>query len=146
MKLIKEFKEFAIKGNMIDMAIGIIIGASFNTVVDVLVKHIIMPPLSLLTSGVNLHDKKIILRPGQPHLVTPVEEIAIDYGLLLEAVIDFLIIGFTIFFVIRLFNKLRNKAEDPKNETISTPKEIELLSKMNDLLEEQNKLLNQKHI
>ena len=62
MSLIKEFKEFAVKGNMMDIAIGVIIGASFNKVVDVLVKQILMPPLSLLTNGINFENKKIILR------------------------------------------------------------------------------------
>ena len=62
MKLIKEFKDFAVKGNMIDMAIGIIIGASFNSVINVLVKNIILPPLSLISDGINFQEKKIILR------------------------------------------------------------------------------------
>ncbi len=62
MKLLKEFKEFAVKGNMMDMAIGIIIGAAFNKLVDVLVKQVFLPPLSLLVEGVNLSDKRIILR------------------------------------------------------------------------------------
>jgi len=61
-KLIQEFKDFAVKGNMMDMAIGIIIGASFNSVIDVLVKKVMMPPLSLLSDGVNLENKKLILR------------------------------------------------------------------------------------
>ena len=62
MKFLKEFKEFAVKGNMMDMAIGIIIGASFNKVIDVLAKEVLLPPLSLLSDGVNFQDKKIILR------------------------------------------------------------------------------------
>jgi len=62
MKLFKEFKDFAVKGNMIDMAIGIIIGASFNAVINVLVKNIILPPLSLLSDGINFQEKKLILR------------------------------------------------------------------------------------
>jgi len=65
MKLLQEFKDFAVKGNMIDMAIGIIIGASFNSVIDVLVKKILLPPLSLLSSGVNLESLKLVLRPNQ---------------------------------------------------------------------------------
>lgn len=65
MKLIQEFKEFAVKGNMIDMAIGIIIGASFNKVIEVLVKKVLLPPLSLLSDGINLESKKIILRESQ---------------------------------------------------------------------------------
>ena len=76
-KVIKEFKEFAIKGNMIEMAVGIVIGASFNSVVDVLVKNILLPPLSLLSEGVNFQEKKITLRKGTSDL----SEVSIDYGL-----------------------------------------------------------------
>ena len=61
MKILKEFKEFAVKGNMIEMAVGIVIGASFNSVIDVLVKNVLLPPLSLLSDGVNFEDKKIVL-------------------------------------------------------------------------------------
>ena len=82
MKLLQEFKDFAVKGNMIDMAIGIIIGASFNSVIDVLVKKILLPPLSLLSSGVNLESLKLVLRPNQIDGLGNqiVEEVAINYG------------------------------------------------------------------
>lgn len=139
MKFLNEFKEFAVKGNMVDMAIGVIIGASFNKVVDVLVKHIIMPPLSLLTNNTNLKNKKIILREASE----TVEQVSIDYGLFFETLLDFLIIGLTIFIVVKFLNRLRSKAEDHKDTSVTTPKNIELLSKMNDLLEEQNNLLKQ---
>lgn len=139
MKFLNEFKEFAVKGNMVDMAIGVIIGASFNKVVDVLVKHIIMPPLSLLTNNTNLKNKKIILREASE----TVEQVYIDYGLFFETLLDFLIIGLTIFIVVKFLNRLRSKAEDHKDTSVTTPKNIELLSKMNDLLEEQNNLLKQ---
>ena len=81
MKLLQEFKDFAVKGNMIDMAIGIIIGASFNSVIDVLVKKILIPPLSLLSSGVNLESLKLVLRPKQIDDLgnQVVEEVAINY-------------------------------------------------------------------
>ncbi|WP_192085289.1 large conductance mechanosensitive channel protein MscL [Algoriphagus sp. Y33] len=145
-KLIQEFKEFAVKGNMIDIAIGVIIGASFNKVVDVLVKEIFLPPLSLLTNGINLENKKIILRESITTAgVTHPEEIAIGYGKLLEASVDFLIIGFTVFLVVKLMNSIRKKAEDPKNETITTPKNIELLSRMAELMEKQVQLLEDKN-
>ena len=143
MGLLKEFKEFAVKGNMIDMAVGIIIGTAFNRVVDVLVKQVVLPPLSMMTDGINFENRKFVLRNG----VTPgenavgIEEIAIGYGALIEALIDFVIIGFTIFLVIRLMNRFRKKAEDPKNKTVETPKDMELLSNLNDLMEEQNKIL-----
>ena len=140
---IQEFKDFAVKGNMIDMAIGIIIGASFNSVIDVLVKKILLPPLSLLSSGVNLESLKLVLRPKQIDDLgnQVVEEVAINYGSFVETLLDFLIVGFTIFIVVKFINKLNRQAEDPKDKTVSTPKNIELLTKMNVLLEEQNRLL-----
>ncbi|WP_057937281.1 large conductance mechanosensitive channel protein MscL [Algoriphagus resistens] len=145
-KLIQEFKEFAVKGNMIDIAIGVIIGAAFNKVVDVLVKEIFLPPLSFLTNGINWENKKIVLRESVTvEGVTHPEEIAIGYGKLLEASVDFLIIGFTVFLVVKLMNSIRKKAEDPKNQTVTTPKNIELLSKITELLEKQVQLLERKN-
>lgn len=145
MGLIKEFKEFAVKGNMIDMAVGIIIGTAFNRVVDVLVKQVVMPPLSLMTDGINFENRKFVLRNGIPpgDAGTGVEEVAIGYGALIGALIDFLIIGFTIFLVVRFMNRFRKKAEDPKNKTVETPKDIELLSGLKDLMEEQNNILRE---
>ena len=143
MKLLQEFKEFAVKGNMMDMAIGIIIGASFNKVIDVLVKKIIMPPLSLLTSGINFRDKKYVMREailGSDGAVTT-QEVAIEYGTLFEVFLDFLIVGLTVFIVVKAMNRLRNRAQDTKDKTVTTPKDIELLSTLNDLMEEQNALL-----
>ncbi|UZD22921.1 large conductance mechanosensitive channel protein MscL [Algoriphagus halophytocola] len=141
-KIIQEFKEFAIKGNMIDIAIGVIIGTAFNKVVDVLVQEIFLPPLSFLTNGINWENKKIVLREAVTiEGVTHPEEIAIGYGKLLEATVDFLIIGFTIFLVVKLMNAIRKKAEDPKNQEVVTPKNIELLSKISDLMEKQVQLL-----
>ena len=144
-KLIQEFKEFAVKGNMIDIAIGVIIGSAFNNVVDVLVKEIFLPPLSFLTNGINWENKKIVLRESVTvEGVTHPEEIAIGYGKLLEASVDFLIIGFTVFLVVKLMNTIRKNAEDPKNKTVTTPKDIELLDKISDLLEQQNEILSKK--
>lgn len=146
MKLFQEFKEFAVKGNMIDMAIGIIIGASFNKIIDVLVKKIFLPPLSLLTNGVNFQNRKIILKEvvkdASGTILT--EEVAIGYGALGEALLDFLIIGFTVFIVVKFMNRLKNKAQDSKDTTVATPKDIELLSNLNELMEEQNALLKAK--
>ncbi|MDB4097392.1 large conductance mechanosensitive channel protein MscL [Flavobacteriaceae bacterium] len=145
MKLIQEFKEFAIKGNMIDMAIGIIIGASFNKVIDVLVKKVLLPPLSLLSDGINLESKKIILRESQTNSegVFLVEEVAIRYGQFVETFLDFLIVGFTIFMVVKFINRLNKKAEDPTDKSISTPKNIQLLMDMNSELEEQNRIFKE---
>ena len=134
---IQEFKNFAIKGNMIDMAIGIIIGTAFNNVVNTLVKKVVMPPLSLMTDGVNLADRKLILRETSES----VEEVAIGYGQLIEVLIDFGIIALTIFLVLKGINKFRNKAENPDDTEVETPKNIELLSNMEKLMKEQKELL-----
>lgn len=139
MGLIKEFKEFAVKGNMIDIAVGVIIGAAFNKVVDVLVKEILLPPLSLLTDGINLEAKKVILR--QAVEAENIQEVAISYGKLLETGLDFLIVSFTVFIMVKIMNNVRKKAEDPQDKTTPTPKDIEYLKKNNDLLEQQVQLL-----
>jgi large conductance mechanosensitive channel len=143
MKLLKEFKEFAVKGNMMDMAIGIIIGAAFNKVIDVLAKQVLLPPLSMLSNGTNFQDKRLILREGATDAsgTVTISEVAVEYGKLFEVFLDFIIIGFTIFIVVKAMNKLRNKAQDTKDETVATPKDIELLSDLKVLMEEQNRLL-----
>lgn len=136
---IQEFKNFAIKGNMMDMAIGIIIGASFNTVVSTLVKKVVMPPLSLLTNGVHLSDKKFILRQA----TTNVEEVAVGYGELIEVLVDFGIIALTIFVVLKGINRFRDKAENPEDTEVATPKNIALLASLEKLMKEQNELLKE---
>jgi large conductance mechanosensitive channel len=136
-KFIQEFKNFAIKGNMIDMAIGIIIGTAFNKVVNVLVKKIVMPPLSLMTDGVNFSEKKYVLREAYGDI----KEVAIGYGELIEVLIDFAIISLTIFVVIKFMNRFRTKSEDPSNLEETTPKNIELLANLEQLMKEQNEIL-----
>lgn len=141
MKVINEFKEFAVKGNMIDIAIGVIIGASFNKVVDVLVKQIFLPPLSFLTEEINLEDKCIILREAVVNGAVEHKEVAIGYGKLIEVSIDFLIIGMTTFLIVKAMNKLKRKADDATDKTVKTPKDIELLDSIKQLMEQQNQLL-----
>ena len=137
LKVINEFKEFALKGNMLDIAIGVIVGISFNEVVDVIVKQIFLPPLSLLTGGASLENKKIVLRESVTiDGIIQTDEIAIGYGIFIETSVDFLIICLTVF-----VNRLKNKSEDTSDSTVTTPKNIELLDRMTELLEEQNKLL-----
>jgi len=136
MKIIKEFKEFAIKGNMFDMAIGIIIGTAFNKLVSSLVKDIIMPPFGLFLGKVNFDELKYVLQPEKQDSTGKVisDAIAINYGLFIQLTIDFLLVAITIFFVVQLFNILRRKAEDPKVTTVPTPRDIELLSEIRDIL------------
>ncbi|WP_310991850.1 large-conductance mechanosensitive channel protein MscL [Aequorivita marina] len=140
MSFYKEFKNFAIKGNMIDMAVGIIIGTAFNNVISTIVKKVVMPPLTLLTDGVRLSNRKYILR----HATDSVEEVAIGYGELLEVLIDFFIIAFTIFIVVRVINRFKRKSDDPKDKTVETPKNIQLLSNIENLMQEQNAMLKKR--
>ena len=130
MKIINEFKEFALRGNMIEMAVGIVIGASFNSVVDSLVKNILLPPLSMLSQGINFQDKKLILRKATENY----SEVSIEYGLFINNMVDFTIVGFTIFLVIKLFNSFRKKSEDISDKSVETPKQIILLTEIRDLL------------
>ena len=139
-KFFEEFKNFAIKGNMIDLAIGIIIGTALNKVVSAMVSKVIMPPLSLLTDGVNLSNKKWVLRGASEK----VEEVAVGYGELIESLIDFSIIAFTIFVVVKFINRFKEKSEDPANKEVKTPKNIALLASVESLLKEQNEILRSK--
>ncbi len=112
------------------MAVGIVIGASFNSVVDVLVKNVLLPPLSLLSEGVNFQEKKITLRKGTSNI----SEVFIDYGLLINTIVDFFIVGFTIFIIVKFFNSLKRKSEDINESSIETPKNIVLLTQIRDSL------------
>ena len=138
MKIIKEFKEFAIKGNMFDMAIGIIIGVAFNKIVTSLVNDIILPAFGLLIGNVNFQNINIVLqeeiRDNTGNIIQGL--VSIKYGNFIQVVFDFLIIAITIFLVIKIFNKLRKKGENEKDTTVPTPRDIELLSEIRDLLKE----------
>lgn len=139
-KFFNEFKNFAVKGNMVDMAVGIIMGTAFNAIVNALVKHVFMPPLGMATGGVSLEEQKYILREAGEG----VKEVAIGYGVFLEALIDFLIIGLTVFVVIKAMNKFKTQADNPSDAKVETPKNIQLLSNIEGLLKEQNQLLQKK--
>jgi large conductance mechanosensitive channel len=113
MGFIKEFKEFAVKGNVIDLAVGVIIGAAFNKIVDVFVKGIMMPPLGFLTGGVDFKDKKIILvdavKNEKGEIVTP--ENAILWGDFVQNIIVFIITAFAVFLLIKAINSMKKKEE-----------------------------------
>ena len=105
MQIVKEFKEFAIKGNAVDMAVGIIIGASFGKIISSLVNDMIMPPLGILIGGVDFKNLKIILKEA----VGDVPAVSINYGAFINTTIDFLIVALTIFLVIKGINTLNKK-------------------------------------
>jgi large conductance mechanosensitive channel len=137
MSIIKEFKSFAMKGNVIDMAVGIIIGAAFSKIVSSLVADIVTPPLGLLLGGVDFSQLKILLQPqvfdDAGKIVS--EAISLNYGKFIQAFIDFLLIAMVIFFVIRTMNRFKKKEEavivapPPSNQEV-------LLAEIRDLLKE----------
>lgn len=123
MSISKEFKEFALKGNMIDMAVGIVIGAAFSTVVNSLVSNIITPPLGLLTQHVDFESMGLVLREANP--ATNTEAVAIGYGAFLNAIISFLIMAVAIFLVIKMMNRIREQFERSEQTPSPTTKTCE---------------------
>jgi large conductance mechanosensitive channel len=122
--MLKEFKEFALGGNVMDMAVGIIIGAAFGTIVKSLVDDVLMPPIGLLLGGVDFANLFVLLREGSP--AAPYASVAdaqaagavtINYGLFFNAVISFLIVALVIFFLIRMMNRMRREQEAPAEVT-----------------------------
>jgi len=130
--MLKEFKEFAIKGNMVDMAVGIIIGAAFGGVVKSLVENIIMPPIGLLTGGLDFKDKVIVLKAGDvAHNINPV---VFAYGTFITVLINFVIVAFAVFMLVKAIQKLKNeKPAVPPAPPAPTKEEI-LLTEIRDLL------------
>jgi len=139
MKIFSEFKKFAVRGNMIDMAIGIVIGTAFGRIITSLVEDIIMPPLGFVLGQFNFATLKNVLKEPGLHDAGQVvkEAIEISYGNFLQVFINFIIIAVIMFFFIKLINVVRQKANDPENKTVPTPKDIELLSEIRDILKDQ---------
>ena len=129
MSMLKEFKEFAMKGNVVDMAVGIIIGVAFGKIVSSVVNDVIMPPIGLLLGGVNFSDLKITLKEAVSEEVAAV---TINYGMFLQSVIDFVIIAFVIFMIVRVLNSAKKKeaAAPPPGPTV----EVQLLTEIRDSL------------
>lgn len=129
MSVIKEFKDFAVKGNVVDLAVGVIIGAAFGKIVSSLVADVVMPILGMLIGGVNFTDLKLKL--GAP--IEGMQQATINYGTFIQTVFDFTIVAFAIFMVVKGINKLKKPAEvAPVAET--KPADIALLEEIRDLL------------
>jgi large conductance mechanosensitive channel len=142
MGFIKEFKEFAIKGNLVDTAIAFVMGAAFGKVVSAFVEKMFSPLVGLLLGGVNLADKKLIVKEGVAEVkdaagtvISPaIEEVAIQWGSFITATIDFLVVAFVMFLVIKAMNKMK-KAEEPAPTAAPTgPTQEQLLGEIRDLL------------
>ena len=134
-KFIQEFKEFALKGSVMDMAVGIIIGGAFGKIVDSLVKDVIMPPITLLTDKGNFADLKWILRPGimeGDEIIRP--EVALTIGSFIQALLDFIIIALVIFLLIKGINSFRRKKEAAPEPAPEPSEEVKLLREIRDNL------------
>ena len=144
---INEFKEFAMRGNIIDLAVGVVIGAAFGKITTSLINDVLMPPVGKLLGNVDFRDKQVLLQKGVEEIKGPsgeliqekIPEIAIRYGLFINTIFDFLIVAFVIFLVVKGVNRMKRKqAAEP--EIIPEPtKEELLLSEIRDLLKEQRK-------
>ena len=134
-KFIQEFKDFALKGNVMDMAVGIIIGGAFGKIVSSLVNDIIMPPIGLIT-GSSFTDAKFVLRPAEVDAAgeTIKEAIELNWGNFVQTTVDFFIIAFCIFLIIKGMNSFRKKEEAQPAEPAPTPEDIQLLREIRDEL------------
>ena len=134
MSMLKEFKTFALRGNVVDMAVGIIICAAFGKVVSSFVTNVIMPPLGLMIGGVDFADLAIVLQEAQGELPA----VTLGYGLFIQSIVDFLIVAAAIFMAVRVMNSLKRKEEAAPAAPPAPSKEEVLLSEIRDLLKQQN--------
>jgi len=132
MGLFKEFKEFAMRGNVIDLAVGVVIGAAFGKIVTSLVNDIIMPPIGYVTGGVDFTAMKYVIKPADP--AAEIAEVAINYGNFINVVIQFLIVAFCIFMVVKAINSLQKKKEEAPAAPPAPSKEETLLAEIRDIL------------
>ena len=133
MGMIAEFKQFAMRGNVIDLAVGVVIGGAFGKIVTSLVDQIIMPPIGWITGGIDFSDLKWVLRPGDP--AHKVAEVAIQYGAFINTLIQFLIVAFVIFLMVKGINSLRREeAAAPAAEPPAPTATEALLTDIRDLL------------
>jgi large conductance mechanosensitive channel len=132
MAIIKEFKEFAMRGNVVDLAVGVIIGAAFGRIVTSLVTDVIMPPIGYLTGGIDFKDLKILLKHGDP--TKKIADVTINYGNFINTLIEFLIVAFCIFMVVKAINSFKKPEVVAPAATPEPTKEEMLLTEIRDLL------------
>jgi len=128
--MLKEFKEFAMRGNVVDLAIGIVIGTAFGKIVSSFVSDVIMPPIGVLTGGVNFSDLAVVLKEATEEA----EAVTLNYGVFLNTLIDFVIIAFAIFIAIKTLNKLKKKEEEKPIAPSKPSNEEVLLTEIRDVL------------
>ncbi len=131
-KLTREFKKFAMRGNVIDLAVGIVIGGAFGKIVSSFVGDVLMPPIGVLLGGVNFSELSITIKGAViENGKTISEAVTLNYGSFIQAVLDFVIIAFAIFMVVKAMNKLQKKEEEKSKET---PQQEKLLAEIRDIL------------
>jgi large conductance mechanosensitive channel len=130
MSLMKEFKTFAMRGNVLDMAVGVIIGAGFGKIVTSVVSDVLMPPIGLLTGGMDFSRLSITLRQAS----TGVDAVTVRYGVFINSLIDFSIVAFCVFLLVKVVNAAKRRAEEPTPKAPS--EEVVLLSEIRDLLKQ----------
>ncbi len=138
-KFLTEFKEFAMKGNVVDMAVGVIIGGAFGKIVSSLVNDIVMPVVGVATGGLDFKEHKWIIKEAVMNgeeIVSP--EVAMTYGVFVQNIVDFLIVAFCIFMAIRFVNRFKKKVEEAPAVPAAPTKEEVLLTEIRDLLKQQN--------
>jgi large conductance mechanosensitive channel len=132
MAIVKEFKEFAMRGNVVDLAVGVIIGAAFGKIVTSLVNDVIMPPIGYLTGGIDFKNLKILIKEGDP--TKKIADVSINYGNFINTVIEFLIVAFCIFMVVKAINSMKKpEVAAPVADPVPTAEET-LLTEIRDLL------------
>ncbi|MBD5346833.1 MAG: large-conductance mechanosensitive channel protein MscL [Bacteroides sp.] len=143
MSFIKEFKDFAMKGNVVDMAVGVIIGAAFGKIVSSLVDDIIMPLVGVATGGMNFTDFKWVIQKGITEGETVIQpEVTMNYGAWIQTIVDFIIVAFCIFIMIKFINQLRRNKEEEAQAPAPAPeptKEEQLLTEIRDILKSEQK-------
>lgn len=144
---INEFKEFAMRGNIIDLAVGVVIGAAFGKITSSFINDVLMPPIGKLLGNVDFKDKQVLLQKGVEEIKGPsgeiiqaaVPDIALRYGLFINTIIDFVIVAFVIFLVVKGVNRMKRKQEAIPEPIPEPTKEELLLTEIRDLLKEQQK-------
>ncbi len=137
-EFLQDFKAFAMRGNVIDMAVGVIIGGAFGKIISSVVADVIMPPLGLLVGGVNFTDLKLELKPAEMVDCVMQDAVTLNYGNFLQTAFDFIIIALSIFLFVKLIGKLmRKKEEEPAAPPVPS-KEEQLLTEIRDLLKKQS--------
>jgi large conductance mechanosensitive channel len=134
--IIKEFKDFIARGNVLDLAVAVIIGAAFSKIITSLVNDIIMPVIGLITGNINISSLKVVLREASDNGITKIAESSFNYGNFIQTVIDFLLVAIVIFLLVKGINMMRKKKEAAPPPPPEPAEDVKLLTEIRDLLKD----------